>query len=203
MSKAETNSTHNTQNNVKHIDLGSGLYHSNMPPQPYVRKVVIRGGVQVGKTKTLIEMVKQSLGAGEKCLAIKFDIDNRFSSENKIISHNKIDKLDPETHHNLKIIIITQQTLLDFVQKDIEFYPEISGIDLIAIDEAQFANGDRILVDFADKLEKHQKNMTIIYSGFDTWGQKPGLGRVPSPVINMNHIMQCKSYIHTKNIINH
>lgn len=122
---------------------------------------VIVGPMFAGKTEELIRRVKRAEIAEQNVIVFKHIIDDRYSKENQVITHNGV---------KYKCILVGKSDeILDYINKD---------TDIVAIDEAQFFDDDipkivEILV---------EKGIRVICSGLDMDFKK-------EPFLNMAKIM--------------
>jgi thymidine kinase len=82
--------------------------------------ILILGPMFAGKSTRLLEMINDYNVKGKKTIVIKYDCDNRYSDEDKLVTHDR--KEYPATPANA-------------IQPLIE---SLSEYDVIAIDEGQF-----------------------------------------------------------------
>lgn len=114
---------------------------------------VIAGPMYCGKTEELIRQIKRALIGKKKVQAFNHAIDNRYSTEKKLHSHNG------QSHESEKID--SAELLLKMVNRDTE---------LVAIDEAQWFGQD--LVPVIQKLLNRNKH--VIVAGLAmTFDRKP------------------------------
>lgn len=114
---------------------------------------VIAGPMYCGKTEELIRQIKRAQIGKKRVQAFKHSIDNRYSTEKKLHSHNG------QSHESEKID--SAELLLKMVDDKTE---------MVAIDEAQWFGED--LVDVIQKLLN--KNKHVIVAGLAmTFDQKP------------------------------
>ncbi|WP_349401905.1 thymidine kinase [Candidatus Phytoplasma solani] len=119
---------------------------------------VICGPMFAGKTETLIKRSQEAQKLKKNILSFKPRIDNRYSSEGKIVSHNQntIPAILIDHSHDI-LVFITPKT------------------DLIIIDEVQFLNND--IVDIVDYLAN--RNIQVILAGLDLDFKRKPFGPIP------------------------
>ena len=121
---------------------------------------VIAGPMYCGKTEELIRQVKRATIGKKKVQAFNHTIDNRYSTEKKLFSHNG------QSHDSEKVS--STQELLKALRKDTE---------IVAIDEAQWFGEE--LVPLVETLLKQSKK--VIVAGLAmTFDRKPF---VPIPTL--------------------
>ena len=121
---------------------------------------VIAGPMYCGKTEELIRQVKRATIGKKKVQAFNHTIDNRYSTEKKLFSHNG------QSHDSEKVS--STQELLKALRKDTE---------IVAIDEAQWF-GEALVPLIETLLEQGKK---VIVAGLAmTFDRKPF---VPIPTL--------------------
>lgn len=151
------------------------------------KKIIsIPGPVQAGKTEKFISIMEEELSNGKRCVALKFDIDTRFTDEPQIQSHNgKI--LSNRTNPNMHVIIISRNTIAQALagKQNEDFLAQLDPFDVVGIDEAQFVDGENenILIEFSSYLRAKEKK--VVFAGLDYWGVKPGTGATVPIVANV------------------
>ncbi len=121
---------------------------------------VIAGPMYCGKTEELIRQIKRAQIGKKKVQAFKHAIDNRYSTEKKLHSHNG------QSHESEKID--SAEELINMIQDDTE---------IVAIDEAQWFGQDLVPV----IQELLNRNKHVIVAGLAmTFDQKPF---VPIPTL--------------------
>ena len=112
----------------------------------------IFGPMFAGKTSELMRKIKRHQLAQKKCLVINYHADSRYTSESKVISHDKI-----------SIDAIKVKSLSDITSKQTDL------VEVIGIDEGQF---------FPDLIEKSEtwanSGKIVIIAALDcTYQKKP------------------------------
>ena len=110
---------------------------------------VVCGPMFAGKTEELIRRIKRLEYAKQHFIVFKPKIDNRYSKEGEIVSHN-LSKAKA-------ILVNDSKDILDFIQKHEE------RLDAVVIDEAQFF--DKGIVKVADTLADW--GIRVIVGGLD------------------------------------
>ncbi|CCP88362.1 thymidine kinase [Candidatus Phytoplasma solani] len=119
---------------------------------------VICGPMFAGKTEALIKRSQQAEKLNKNILSFKPRIDNRYSSKEEIVSHNR---------NTIPAILIDKsRDILAFVT---------DKTDLIIIDEAQFLDHD--IVAIVDYLAN--RNIQVILSGLDLDFKRKPFGPMP------------------------
>lgn len=98
--------------------------------------ILITGPMYSGKTTTLISKLERFKRTGKKILVIKYINDLRYTNDNKLISHSKMEFCTE---------CIYSQSLKDI---------DISAYDIIGIDEGQFFNDIVIVNEWANMDKK-------------------------------------------------
>lgn len=118
--------------------------------------VVNWGSMFSGKSEELLRLVRRAKIAGESVVLVKPQIDDRYSV-NEVVTHAG-DRFDCAVLRELNDI----------------FNMDLSGVDVVGIDEGQFF-GDQ-LIDVCRKLK--YRGIRVIVSGLDMWSSG-------EPVVNM------------------
>jgi len=135
---------------------------------------VICGSMFSGKSEELIRRVRQARYANLSVIVFKPAIDNRFS-EDSVVSHNGSTTIAHPVKNSIEIL-----RRLD----------EVEEIDIVAIDEAQFFDGD--IVGVVDDLA--HRGIRVIIAGLDTdfrgepFGPMPQLMSLSETVTKLNAI---------------
>ena len=117
---------------------------------------IIMGPMFSGKTTHAISFIRRQKFIGNSIIALKPMIDTRYSSDAKIISHNKEEV----------------SCLLWDHEKPLEFTDEFLSVNSIIIEEAQFFKG---LLDFIKiALLTYKKNILVVGLDGDAQQQKFG-----------------------------
>lgn len=107
---------------------------------------VVCGPMFAGKTEELIRRIKRLQYAHQKVLVFKPSIDDRYSKESVIVSHNQTE--------SSAILITESQEILSYITDE---------VDAVVIDEAQFLDMD--VVKIADRLA--DRGLRVIIGGLD------------------------------------
>lgn len=109
-----------------------------------------------GKTEELLRRVRRAEYAGLKTILFKPALDQRYSKD-EVVSHNQTKRES--------ISVATAHEILE----------QVSGCDLVAIDEAQFF--DSSLVEVCEQLA--DEGIKIIVAGLEKDYQRQGFGPMP------------------------
>lgn len=121
---------------------------------------VVCGPMFAGKTEELIRRIKRLKYANRKVLVFKPAIDDRYSKEGLIVSHNQLTED--------AVLINHSQDILSYITDD---------LDAVVIDEAQFL--DNNIIKICDNLA--DSGLRVIVGGLDRdfrgepFGPMPGL----------------------------
>jgi thymidine kinase len=144
---------------------------------------VICGPMFAGKTEELIRRIKRLEIANEKYLVFKPLIDNRYSTDPELVSHN---------YTKANCICVSHSS-------EIEEHID-SSVDVIIIDEAQFFDND--IVKLCDKLADDGKR--VIVAGLDRdfkgdpFGPMPSLLAIAEFVTKLTAICSITKHIATR-----
>jgi len=107
---------------------------------------VVCGPMFAGKTEELIRRIKRLEYAKQTVLVFKPSLDNRYSAENEIVSHNLSKKPS--------VVVSSSAEILNHINDD---------VDAVVIDEAQFFDEDIVLI--SETLADQGKR--VIVGGLD------------------------------------
>lgn len=107
---------------------------------------VVCGPMFAGKTEELIRRIKRLEFAKQTVLVFKPSLDNRYSAEKEIVSHNLSKKPS--------VVVSSSAEILNYINDD---------VDAVVIDEAQFFDEDIVLI--AETLADQGKR--VIVGGLD------------------------------------
>lgn len=130
---------------------------------------LITGPMFSEKTTTLLGIINKFKIAKKKILVINHELDNRYSEENKIISHNKVSCQAIKIH-------------------DLMMIEDIEEFDAIFIDEGQFFIN---LVNFVIHCLSYNKKIFVAGLNGDLY-QKP-IGEIQNLLAYANNIILLKS----------
>lgn len=124
----------------------------------------IYGPMFAGKTTEIVSRCRNAVMIGKKILVIKYGDDNRYTTDNDIITHSGnslYNSIMNETHINNKCIIIQALTANDIIN-NVNNY----NVDLLVIDEAQFFSDIYNCVSSL-MIQPKYSNLDIIVAGLD------------------------------------
>ena len=119
---------------------------------------VVCGPMFAGKTEELIRRIKRLEYAKQTVLVFKPSLDNRYSAEKEIVSHNLSKKPS--------VVVSSSAEILNYINDD---------VDAVVIDEAQFFDEDIVLI--AETLADQGKR--VIVGGLDRDFRGEPFGSMP------------------------
>jgi thymidine kinase len=160
---------HNSSSNIYNLpdEINNNILH----PNGYLKIVV--GCMFSGKTSYIIRECKKWKSIGKKVLMINYDMDERYSDKNEIVSHDKL---------SIKCMMLSKlDNNLDILVKN---------YDVIIINEGQFFEGLKENVKrWCDKLKK-----IVIVSGLDGDYMRNTFGDILNLIPLSDEIIKLKAY---------
>jgi thymidine kinase len=125
------------------------------------------GPMGSGKSQQLTDEVTKLALQNYSCIVFKFHMDDRYSKDAEIISHNNA-RLTSGSHPNIQIRCIADTALDAWLNRDTS-HPDytvlndaIFSFDVFAIDEAHFAKGRHILTRLRDYVVDERGKILVI-----------------------------------------
>lgn len=130
------------------------------------RVVVLLGPMGSAKSLSFTSHIYRCSASGLKCLVLKHRLDNRYTKEAKIISHNQAVLV---TGGNTTVSYFDSETVRDWIDKNETFWE----YDVIGIDEAHLLvidgrEDETLLSRFAEMIVKKLKK-SFVLTALDRW----------------------------------
>ena len=166
--------TKNISADVISLDITKPKRNINLFPDGYLKLVV--GCMFSGKTTYIINECKKWQSIGKQVLMINYNLDIRYSNQDKIISHDQ---------YSIDCVMIDKLT--QKLTKQVELY------DVILINEGQFFSELKLYVNhWCDELKK-----IVVVSGLDGDFTRSIFGEIIDLIPNCDDYVKLKAYCST------